>query len=275
MSTTKIVTAAAVFVLAGFVGFETYQNNNLRRELNDLRQQNIQATDRYQNLEKRLSALKPKETGNVAPVPTTQPGGRTSSRPAGTIKPTAPAGITRTAPAGWHANGSNPKAFEVGVDQNQPFGGVASAYVKSVDDSAEKDFGGMMQSTSADQYKNQRVRMTGWIKTEDANNDGAHLWLRVDGQNKEKLLGFDNMNKRAPKGTTDWEEYSIVLDVPDEATSLNYGFFLGGKGQMWVNGVNIERVGAEVPTTNMLTAPKPLPTAPVNLGFSPNPTSGS
>ena len=132
-----------------------------------------------------------------------------------------------------------------------------------------------MQSTSAEQYKNQRVRMTGWIKTEDANNSGAHLWLRVDGQTSGKLLGFDNMDKRAPKGTTDWEEYSIVLDVPDEAKSLNYGFFLCGKGQMWVNGVNIERVGTETPTTNMLTAPKPLPTAPVNLGFNPSPAPSS
>ena len=277
MSTTKIVTTAAVFVLAGFVGFETYQNNNLKRELADLRQQSIQASERYQNLEKRLSALPPKETGTVAPVPTTQPGEKAaaSSLPTGPIKPAAPAGITRTAPTGWHANGSNPKAFEVGVDQNQSFGGVASAYVKSVDDSAEKDFGGMMQSISADQYKNQRVRMTGWIKTQDADNGGAHLWLRVDGQTRGAMLGFDNMDKRAPKGTTDWEEYSIVLDVPNEAASLNYGFFIGGgKGQMWVNGVNIERVGSEVPVTNMLTPPKPLPTAPTNLSFSPSPAPG-
>jgi len=275
MSITKIVTAAAVFALAGFVGFQTYQNNNLRRELDELRQQSVQATENYKALEKRLSILKPKETETVAPAPATQPGAKGSSQLTATLKPTALAGITRTAPAGWHANGSNPKVFEVGVDQNQSFGGVASAYVKSVDDSAEKNFGGMMQSTSADQYKKQRVRMTGWVKTEDADNGGGHLWLRVDGQTKGQSLGFDNMDKRAPKGTTDWEEYSIVLDVPEDATSLNYGFFLSGKGQMWVNGVNIERVGAEVPTTNMLTAPKPLPTAPVNLGFSPNPTPGS
>lgn len=274
MSTTKIITAAAVFTLAGFVGFEVYQNNNLRRELDDLREQNIQATKNYQSLEKRLSTLNPKEPETVAPAPATQSGKKAPSHPAGPGKPAAPAGITRTAPAGWRANGSNTKAFEVGVDQNQPFGGVASAYVKSVDDAAEKNFGGMMQSTSADQYKNQRVRMTGWIKTEEANNNGAHLWLRVDGENKGTPLAFDNMNKRAPTGTTDWEEYSIVLDVPAEATSLNYGFFLSGKGQMWVNGVNIERVGPEVPTTNMLTAPKPLPSAPVNLGFNPGPATG-
>ena len=275
MSTTKIVTTAAVFALAGLAGFQTYQNNNLRSELDDLRQQSSQTAERYQSLEKKLSALNPKATTVAASPATPQSKEKESSRPGSATKPAAPAGITRTAPAGWHANGSNVKAYDVGVDQNQSFGGVASAYVRSVDDSAEKNFGGMMQSASADQYKNQRVRMTGWIKTEDANSGGGHLWLGVDSPVKGTLLGFDNMDNRAPKGTNDWEEYSIVLDVPNEATSLNYGFFLSGKGQMWVNGVNIERVGPEVPTTNMLGAPKPLPAAPVNLGFNPAPTSGS
>jgi RNA polymerase sigma factor (sigma-70 family) len=275
MSTTKIVTATAVFALAGFVGFETYQNSKLRRELADLRQQTGHATEKYQNLEQRFAALQLKETGaGTVAAPPAQRTERAPVQPAAPLKPPAPAGVTRIVPAGWHANGSNTKAFEVGVDQNQSFGGVASAYVKSVDDSAEKNFGGMMQSTSADQYKNQRVRLTGWIKTQDANDGGAHLWLRVDGQTRGQSLGFDNMNKRAPTGTNDWEEHSIVLDVPAEATSLNYGFVLGGKGQMWVNGVNIEQVGPEVPTTNMLTPPKPLPSAPVNLGFSSNPAPG-
>jgi len=275
MSTTKILTTAAVVAAIGIVGFQAYQNQNLRRDVDDLRRENIREAANQRVLEKQLFALKPKPDATGARIIAAQSGKSTSSPAMSTTDQAAAAGVTRTAPAGWHKNGSNPKAFEVGVDPTQAFGGVSSAYVKSVDDSAGKEFGGMMQSTSADQYKNQRVRMTGWIKTKDANDDGAHLWLRVDSPTPGKLLAFDNMNKRQPKGTTDWQEYSIILDVPDEAVSLNYGFFLGGMGQMWVNGVNIERVGPEVPTTNMLTPPKPLPTAPVNLDFNPVPASGT
>ncbi|HWA28860.1 MAG TPA: sigma-70 family RNA polymerase sigma factor [Lacunisphaera sp.] len=274
MSATKIVTAAAVFVLAGFTGFEAYQANNLRRELGELRQQSLQASEKYRSLENRLAALQAQQAAPNGRAPATRMAEPAAPPPAAAGKPAPLAGVTRTAPAGWYPNGNNPKAFEVGVDPNQSFGGVASAYAKSLDDSAEKSFGGLGQAISADQYKNQRVRLTGWIKTEDANNGGGRLWLRVDGETRGQSLGFDNMEKRAPKGTTDWTEYSIVLDVPAEAKSLNYGFFLSGKGQMWVNGLNIEPVGPEIPTTNMITAPKPLPTAPVNPTFSPNPAPG-
>jgi len=271
MSTTKIVTTAALFAVVALVGFQANQNRRLQRELDDLRQQNVHTNDGDHASGKSTAALAPKKSA-IAP-PSATPAKKNAP-----FQATSPADptvrITRTAPVGWKELGNNSKAFEVGVDSNQPFGGVSSAYVKSVDDSATKTFGGLGQSTSADQYKNQRVRMTGWIKTEDANDSGGHLWLRVDSPTPGKMLAFDNMENCAPRGTTDWQEYSVVLDVPSEATSLNYGFFLGGKGQMWVNSVNIERVSAETPATNMLKPPKPLPSAPVNLDFNPAPPTG-
>lgn len=96
--------------------------------------------------------------------------------------------------------------------------------------------------------------------------------MRVDGKVTGQILQFDNMNGRAPKGTTDWQEYSVVLDVPEEAKSVNYGFFVSGKGQVWVNGLTVTKVGSDVPVTNMLTTRR-LPSNPVNLGFAP--TSGT
>ncbi|HEY0946436.1 MAG TPA: hypothetical protein VGD81_14260 [Opitutaceae bacterium] len=174
--------------------------------------------------------------------------------------------MTPKPPKGWYKNGSANELYEVGVDENNAWGGMPSAYARSTG-AAEGKFGGMMQTISADVYKNQRVRLTGWVKTEDA-ADGGHLWMRVDGPEGGKSLQFDNMNQRAPKGTTDWEEYSIVLDVPPESTRLNYGFFVRGKGRMWVNGLTVTPVGNDVPTTNMMKPPA-LPQAPVNLGFVP------
>lgn len=112
------------------------------------------------------------------------------------------------------------------------------------------------------------MRLSGWVRTENANEGGGHLWLRIDGQERGQMLGFDNMSNRSVKDTTDWKEASVVLDVPAGASALAYGFFVSGGGKMWVNGQNIEVVGAEVPTTNMIKKPN-LPTAPRNLGFSP------
>lgn len=146
---------------------------------------------------------------------------------------------------------------------------MPSAYVRSVGD-AKDSFGGMMQTTAAEGFVGKRVRLSAWIKTEDANDGGGHSWLRIDGQERGQMLGFDNMDDRAVKGTTDWQEASVVLDVPTGAAGLAYGFFVQGGGRMWVSGQTMQEVGPDVPTTNMLKARSAGPKSPINLGFDPN-----
>jgi len=52
----------------------------------------------------------------------------------------------------------------------------------------------------------------------------AGFWLRIDGkENPKQQLGFDNMNNRPVKGTTDWKLYQIVLDVPENSGLINFG----------------------------------------------------
>src|SRR5262249_22664225 len=153
---------------------------------------------------------------------------------------------------------------------NQSFGGMPAAYVQSIDHSVD-GFGGMMQTNSAEDYLGKRVRLSGWMKTEDANQGGGHLWLRVDGPQAGQSLQFDNMDGRAPKGTTDWQQYSVVLDVPQEATALAYGFFVSGGGKVLVSGTKLEPVGPEVASTNLnVNRTRALPKAPVDISFDPN-----
>ena len=40
--------------------------------------------------------------------------------------------------------------------------------------------------------------------------------MRVDGGDGQ-ILSFDNMHSRPIKGTKDWKQYQITLDVPDGA----------------------------------------------------------
>jgi beta-lactamase regulating signal transducer with metallopeptidase domain len=179
----------------------------------------------------------------------------------------APA-ITTTAPKGWKKNGTNNAvAYVAGVDRSQTHGGLPSAYVKSIQPSIE-GFGGMMQMCSAENFIGKRLRLSAWMKTENANDGGAHLWFRVDGKEINAILQFDNMDSRPVKGTTEWKQYSVVLDVPANALALAYGFFVDGTGQAWISGVKIEEVGQDVPSTNMTgNKARSLPDAPVNLGF--------
>ena len=273
MSTPKIIAATVgALAVAGFIGSEMYQTNALRNELTALRRENAQAVERVQGLEKQVTSLRAQAASDSSSA---SAGAVRSAVKTAARAPVEVKGVTKGAPAGWIKNGSKMEAYEVGVDENNGWGGMPSAYVKALSDSAGEGFGGMMQSIAADQYKNKRVRLSGWVKTEDVTGGGGQLWLRVDGQENGKMLGIDNMEGRAPKGTTDWQEYSIVLDVPEKATRLNYGLLLRGTGQVWVNAVTIQPVGNEVPTTNMLDKPPPkLPETPVNLGFKPAAPSG-
>ena len=173
--------------------------------------------------------------------------------------------VTTKAPSGWWKNGSKPGAYVVGVDKDKTHDGQPSAYAKSIEASIE-GFGGMMQMCDARSFLGKRLRLSAWMKTEDANDGGAHLWFRIDAKEGGAMLGFDNMDGRPVKGTTEWKSYSIVLDVPANSGALAFGFFIDGTGHAWVSGVKLEEVGPDVPTTS---APeKKWPMAPVNLNFA-------
>jgi hypothetical protein len=164
-------------------------------------------------------------------------------------------------PAGWYLSGAKPADYESGTDAQAHYNSHPSAYLKSK--KAEIDgFGTLMQNFRADQYAGKRLRFTAFVKTEGV-QDWAGLWMRVD-KGKESVA-FDNMYDRPIKGTSGWQQYAVVLDVPQNASGIFFGVLLHGTGTVWMNSVKIEAVGPDVPTTA-------LPTMqdrdhPINLDF--------
>jgi hypothetical protein len=91
--------------------------------------------------------------------------------------------------------------------------------------------------------------------------------MRVDGV-RGKGLSFDNMHDRAIKGTLDWSRHAIVLDVPEDSTSISFGVLLKGTGQVWVDDFEFEVVKTDVPTTDLRrTEMGAYGTRPRNLQF--------
>ncbi len=76
--------------------------------------------------------------------------------------------------------------------------------------------------------------------------------MRVD-DGHNNILRFDNMTKRPENGplhgTHDWIERHIVLDVPEPAHAIHYGFLLKGRGVLWAKAFRLDVVGPEVDTT--------------------------
>jgi beta-lactamase regulating signal transducer with metallopeptidase domain len=166
------------------------------------------------------------------------------------------------APFGWILAGSNPAIYHTGVDKEVVYNGLPSAYLAtSIEDTGK--FGTLMQAIAATQYADKRVRFRGWIRSKDV-ADWAGLWMRVD--RGKATVGFDNMHKRAIRGTQQWTMCDVVLDVPADATSISFGTLLTGSGEIWLSGLKFEVVGRDVPATAEVSVEQ-VPDAPVNLGF--------
>ena len=107
-----------------------------------------------------------------------------------------------------------------------------------------------MQQFNAARYLGKRIRLSANLKSDGVKEWGG-LWMRVD--DGRDSLAFDNMHKgpkdRSIKGTTDWQTYSVVLDVPERATDIYIGFLLSGSGTLWANAIKFEIVGSDVLVT--------------------------
>jgi hypothetical protein len=176
------------------------------------------------------------------------------------------------AAAGWRpTNLTDLDRFRLGLDPLRP--GVAlieSRIDRSEGAEADAHFGCLMQSVSAEAYRGRTLRLSADLKA-----DGAGLgtiWMRIDGASTSGLR-FDNMMERpqegAISGTTAWLRRSVVLDVPEDAASLHYGFFLRGLGQLRARAFRLDTADPDTSVTGgaLMRSERPLPAAPVNLDF--------
>ncbi|NHN25060.1 erythromycin esterase family protein [Flavobacterium jejuense] len=84
-------------------------------------------------------------------------------------------------------------------------------------------------------YSGKKIKLTGFVKTENVADGYAGLWLRIDPE-----VGFDNMNNRGIVGTTDWKKYEIELDYNSlVAEKILIGGLLVGKGKMWIDDLTL------------------------------------
>ena len=175
--------------------------------------------------------------------------------------------LTTARGMGWTMGGSHPSQYEHALADDTTYEGKPVVELRSLVPRTD-GFGTLMQMFSAEHYLGQRVRFSGALKCEGVENR-VGLWMRVDGVDRpeRRTLAFDNMAGRPVSGTTDWEHYEVVLDVPDEAQTIALGVLLNGKGEAWMSDFNVEIVGREVETTDAgMTAA--LPERPQNLDFS-------
>lgn len=146
--------------------------------------------------------------------------------------------------------------YEIILDTTTGYNDETSLLIQTNKNIPEGVFGTARRTLgNINQYKGSRLQLSGYIKTEDVSG-WTGLWLRIDGVGRDNSLGFDNMQDRAPSGTTDWQRFELVLDVPADVgiRDIYYGFLLFGSGKAWVDNIQFDVVGVDVPVTNRVTA---------------------
>ena len=167
-------------------------------------------------------------------------------------------------PYGWFGTGTGREHYEMGVTAP----GVPALIRSRTGDAGVTDqtFATLMQSIVAGDFRGRRLRLRAELKADDVH--GAEtIWMRVDGGPK-RMLAFDNLEQRAVDGalhgSSDWTLREVVLDVPAEAESIHYGFYLRGSGRAWARNFELASVASDV----AVTTTQRLLDHPTNLDFS-------
>lgn len=149
-------------------------------------------------------------------------------------------------PSGWSTGGAG---YEFVLD-TVAYEGSRSLRIAST---GPGTFAAATQALAADSLRGLRLRLTGYIRTQEVTNGYAGLWLRIDGANRERLF-LDNMNDRGATATGDWTEFSVEVVVPQAAAQIVFGVLLSGNGTAWVDELGLEYEQSAVP----LEAPRAL-----------------
>jgi hypothetical protein len=162
-------------------------------------------------------------------------------------------------PTGWLAGGK-PGQYVVAVDAHEAQDGHKSLRLESV--VANPDSGYVTQIVNATRYRGKRIRLSGWLKTE--NTASAALWLSCN-DDKWYVLNADVMSNRLVHGTTPFTRYDLVIDIPDKAKEVRFGAMLNGTGKIWIDDFHLDEVDATTPVTG--APPSNTNETPTNLSF--------
>jgi RNA polymerase sigma factor (sigma-70 family) len=177
-----------------------------------------------------------------------------------TAAPSAPAAALPLKFANDAFGGKSDDRFLVGIDPltKRTNGSTAAGHIKSLVEPAGLDSPDYLRLRAARLVRlsvtkdsplfGKRIRLTGWLKTKDVDNwAGPGLMIfNPDG----KIIAMDEMMDRPIRGTTDWQQYEMVADLPAENCSIDFRVMLYGTGELWSDDFQIDVVSTNTPITD-------------------------
>lgn len=139
-------------------------------------------------------------------------------------------------PEGWFSfQHAGPVSYKFTVDTTERHSGARSL---RIDNTGPEIYGAIAQGLDARPWRGKVARLSGWLKTRDADEGGAALTL-VALQTGATLA--QNFMPDAPiRGTTVWKRHTITLTLPAGTDKVEVGVMLRGRGSVWLDDVELE-----------------------------------
>lgn len=180
----------------------------------------------------------------------------------------------------WDFIGEHPTEFDYGLDENAFGSGRKAAIIRYARptltrySNTARVFGTLGQMVAAAPYHGKRIEIRADLATERVSH-GATIWAGVYKSPGHTVVS-DNLKKHPDGwlfGDHGWTRRKVVLDVPPEGVSLQFGFFLKGTGTVWAADFAVEVVDKARPLTKEPEERKwdgrgPEWIVPQNLDFS-------
>ena len=136
-------------------------------------------------------------------------------------------------PEGWFSHQhAGEVSYRFALDTADPHGGARSLRIENV---GPEPYGAIAQSVAATPYRGRTARLSGWLRTRDADNASLTLIVLANGA----PIANNFMADAPVKGTTAWKRYTITLPVAANAEFIEIGAMVQGKGTAWLDDVEL------------------------------------
>lgn len=155
-------------------------------------------------------------------------------------------------PFGWTKAGARPDLYDVGIDPLVRRTGNHSAYIAARAGVAHGTWATLSQGIDASGYVGRRIRVAAWIRRDSPGPCQGFVGIDGEFEGKRLALGFSSELENPQLCGADWEHFSIVLDVPQHARRMVYGYRLSGPGRVWIDDITVGTVDNAVSVSPQL-----------------------
>jgi pimeloyl-ACP methyl ester carboxylesterase len=99
-----------------------------------------------------------------------------------------------------------------------------------------RSFASVVQEIPA-KFAGKTIEFKAWLKFENVTNAVA-LMIRIDNA-LPKMVGYRSLQAQQIRGTKDWAQYSVKVNIPVDAQTIYVTPLLAGPGKLWVDDAEV------------------------------------